>query len=611
MQISDIAKRRGRAGVKRWRWRVLALLLAAGLGATASHPSATYGQETDAIPVDSAIAADFRPDTLPSAADLARSMLDTARVTADSIQTLRATRLADPDADLDFIRLLALEQVRRMQQTLRSLSRLIGQVSPDSVPGDSVRAVMRGYMEAHLDLINQAFQTTAQEFEELRRQRSTATAQQIGPLESEIGRIRAWADTLFRYEDWALAAADSLELDVADRRAATDQLMLNFAENSIGRIEIAVAERDRIRDRIRVAERTNAPASEISDLRLRLTAAETRIDALADNIASVSSRLESRGFEAAAYREALIRATGEVTGDVLNPQVFLRLARGYLSDLWRSLRQNAGTIFVRVLIVIAFIVFFRILFSLLWRLVQAIRLVRGSRLVRDLLGRTLRPVATLVGLFAGLSFIGVQTTTLLAGLGVAGLVVGFALQDSLSNLFAGMAILASRPYDVDDIVEAAGVVGKVREMGVWNTTIVTFDARRLLVPNKNIWGSKVENRSAEANRRVEAMARIGYETDLQAALAVLQKLMEEDDRVLADPPPSVWVSRLAESWVEVKLWPWVKTGDWWSMHSDLPRLIRLRLAEEGIGIPVPRRDVTTRAAGPPAGSTDTGSAHTT
>ena len=573
----------------------------------ASSPS--FGQEADTAPVDSVVVASLTSDTIPSAADLARSMLDTLSVTADSIQKLRATRLADPDVDLDFIRLLALEQVRRMQQTLRSLSRLIGQVSPDSVPGDSVRAVMRGYMEAHLDLINQSFQTTAQEFEELRRQRSTATAQQIGPLESEIGRIRAWADTLFRYEDWALAAADSLELDVADRRAATDQLMLNFAENSIGRIEIAVAERDRIRDRIRVAERTNAPASEISDLRLRLTAAETRIDALADNIASVSSRLESRGFEAAAYREALIRATGEVTGDVLNPQIFLRLARGYLSDLWRSLRQNAGTIFVRVLIVIAFIVFFRILFSLLWRLVQAIRLVRGSRLVRDLLGRTLRPVATLVGLFAGLSFIGVQTTTLLAGLGVAGLVVGFALQDSLSNLFAGMAILASRPYDVDVLVEAAGVVGKVREMGVWNTTIVTFDARRLLVPNKSIWGSNVENRSAEVNRRVEAVARIGYDTDLRQAMAVLLQLLEEDERVLADPAPTVWVSRLAESWVEVKLWPWVKTEDWWSMHSDLPRLVRLKLAEEGIAVPVPRRDVTTRPAEPASGGSDAGTVH--
>ncbi len=560
----------------------------------ASSPS--FGQEADTAPVDSVVVASLTSDTIPSAADLARSMLDTLSVTADSIQKLRATRLADPDVDLDFIRLQALEQVRRMQHTLRSLSRLIGQVSPDSVPGDSVRMVMRGYMEAHLDLLAQAVQTTAQDFEELRRQRSTATAQQIGTLEVQIRQHRAWADTLIRYEDWALAAADSLQLDVSDRRTNSDQRLLSLAENSIGRVQIAVAERDRLGERIRIAERTRAPASEISDLRLRLTAAQTRIDALADNIASASNLLESRGFESAAYREALIRATGEVTGDVLNPQVFLRLARGYFADLWRSLRQNAGTVFVRFVIVVVFVVAFRVLFGLLWRLVQALRLVRGSRLVRDLIGRILRPVATLIGLFAGLSFIGVQTTTLLAGLGVAGIVVGFALQDSISNLFAGIAILASRPYDVDDIVEAAGVVGKVREMGLWNTTIVTFDARRLLVPNKNIWGSNVENRSAEVNRRVEAVARIGYDTDLQAAMDVLLNLLREDERVLEDPAPTIWVSRLGESWVEVKLWPWVKTADWWSMHSDLPRLVRLKLADEGIEVPVPRRDVTTRPA---------------
>jgi len=459
-----------------------------------------------------------------------------------------------------------------------------------------VSTSLRAYVRAHLDMLDASFAETAGRFDEIRVQRATATAQEIGPLELEIQDLRAWADTLIRYQDWALGAADSLRLDVADRWERYDQNLLEFAENTVGRLQIAVSERNDLRERIRVAERTNAPATEIADLKLRLGAAETRIDAIAGNAASLNDRLEERGYETAAYRENLIRATGEVTGDVLNPQVFLGLARGYLSDLWRSLRQNAGTVIVRALIVIAFIVFFRILFSLLWRFAQAVRLVRGSRLVRDLLGRILRPVATLTGLFAGLSFIGVQTTTLLAGLGVAGLVVGFALQDSISNLFAGIAILASRPYDVDDIVEAAGVVGKVRAMGLWNTTIVTFDARRLLVPNKNIWGSNVENRSAEVNRRVEAVARIGYTSDLQEAMAVLEQMLREDERVLDEPAPTVWVSRLAESWVEVKLWPWVRTVDWWSMYSDLPRLVRLKLAEEGIEVPVPRRDVTTRAA---------------
>lgn len=576
---------------------VLALLLAI---AVSTPPPRAYGQETDSITVEQAVADIQRSDSLPSAADRARAMLDTLRMTSDSIDAIRAIRQADPDADTSFLRVRALDQVGQMQRVLRSLSHFLGQVSPDSLPADSVRAFVRGYLIAHLDLLDRTFEGTVQDFEELRRQRSSATPERIGPLESEIVDVRAWGDTLVRYREWALSAADSLDVDVSDGWASFDQALLAGAENQVGRLQISVAERNRLRDRIRIAERANAPMSEIQDLRMRLTAAEIRIAGVASDMAATSDRLDARGFESAAYRELLIRSTGEVTGDVLDPQVFLRLVRQLAADTWQSLRSNAGTVFVRLLIVIFFVVLFRVLFILLWRLSRVLRLVRGSRLVRDLLGRILRPMATLTGLIVGLSFIGVQTTTLLAGLGVAGLVIGFALQDSLSNLFAGVAILASRPYDVDDIVEAAGVVGKVRAMGLWNTTIVTFDARRLLVPNKNIWGSNVENRSAEETRRIETVARVGYDTDLQAAIGVLQRLIEEDERVLEDPAPTVWVSRLAESWVEVKLWPWVRTADWWSMHSDLPRLVRLRLAREGIRIPVPRMDVVTNVSGPSA-----------
>jgi small conductance mechanosensitive channel len=411
--------------------------------------------------------------------------------------------------------------------------------------------------------------------------------------------VRTRGDTLIRYQEWALGASDSLHLDVADRWARYDQLLLNFAEGATDRLQVAVTERDELREQIRVAQGTETPESEIADLRLRLAAVETRIGGIAGNIASVSRVLERRGFETAAYQEALIRATGDVTSEVLDPGVLVRLARSLARETLQSMRRNAGTVLVRLLIVAGFIVLFRVLFGLLWRFARALRLVRGSHLIRDLVGRLLRPVATLIGLYVGLSVIGVQTTTLLAGLGIAGLVVGFALQDSLSNLFAGIAILASHAYDVDDIVEVAGVVGKVRAMGLWNTTIVTFDSRRLLIPNKSIWGANVENRSVEVNRRVDCVARIGYETDLQAAIALLEQLLRDDPRVLEAPAPRVWVSRLDESWVEVKLWPWVKTEDWWSMYSNLPRLVRLKLAEAGIDVPVPRRDVTTRPAGPP------------
>ena len=186
---------------------VLALLF---LMALSAPPPRGYGQESDSAEVEQAVAVVLRPDTLPSQADRARAMLDSLRMTADSIDVLKATLLADPDADEDLMRVQALGQVGQMQRTLRSLSHLLGQVSQDSVPTDSVKAVVRRYLAAHLDLIDQSFQSTEQDFEDLRRQRATATAQQIGSLESEIGDVRMWADTLIRYQAWALSAADSL-----------------------------------------------------------------------------------------------------------------------------------------------------------------------------------------------------------------------------------------------------------------------------------------------------------------------------------------------------------------------------------------------------------------
>jgi small-conductance mechanosensitive channel len=592
-----------RPGVARRRFAIPAL--AALLCLIGGPLRAQEGGAASGEVADSTITVALPVDTLPGIADLAHAMLDSLQLRSDSIAALATLRRLDPDSDLALLRGQALEQVRGMQRHLRSLAHLLGTADRDSLPADSLDAFLRAYIQEHLGRIEASHAGGVTDFEELRRRRTSTSPIEIGLLEADIRAVRAWGDTLWHYEEWALSAADSLGLDVADQWARYDRDLSARVETQVGRLQIAVADRDRLAARLRTAERADAPASEITNLRLQLTAVVERIGGITASLAANSDRLGRRGFETAAYRELLIRTTGQVTGDVLDPQVLRRLVRQLAADGWRWVRTNAATLFVRLLMVIGFVALFRFLFALAWRGARALNLVGGSRLFADMVGRTLRPIATLIGLIVGLSVIGVQTTTLVAGLGVAGLVVGFALQDSLSNLFAGLAILASRPYDIDDIVEAAGVIGSVRAMGLWNTTIVTFDARRLLVPNRSIWGSTIENRSAESKRRVETVARIGYDEDLERAIGVLRSLLEEDDRVLDDPPPSVYVSRLADSWIELKLWPWVHTADWWALTADLPRIVRLGLAREGIAIPYPRREIvsgpdTGNGGGPPA-----------
>jgi len=152
------------------------------------------------------------------------------------------------------------------------------------------------------------------------------------------------------------------------------------------------------------------------------------------------------------------------------------------------------------------------------------------------------------------------------------------------------------------VVTAGGVVGKVRAMGLANTTIVTFDNRRMSVPNRKIWNEVIENRSAERVRRAEAIVRVGYEHSVDGALDVIRNALADYDPVLHKPEPSVFVSRWADSWIEITVWGWTANDDWWTATTELPQLIRNRFGEQGIEVPLPRWQVVQGEAdspGPP------------
>jgi small conductance mechanosensitive channel len=326
-------------------------------------------------------------------------------------------------------------------------------------------------------------------------------------------------------------------------------------------------------------------------MRSRLQIVSQRVSARADNLTAISQLLEQRGIETSPYRQFVIRSTGQVTSDILDPEVLMGLAKELAGELATWLKLRGPTWFVRFLIVVSFVVLFRIVFRFIWWLIRITGRPPMSKLLSDLGGRTVGPMGTIVGVVAGLAFIGVNPTHLMAGMGVAGLIVGLALQDSMSNLAAGFFVLVYRPYDVDDVVSAGGVVGKVRAMGLASTTIVTFDNRRMHVPNRKIWQEVIENRSTERVRRAEATVRVGYERDIDRAIEVIHEVLAEYDAILPKPEGSVFVSRWADSWIEITVWGWAANADWWTATTELPRLIRNRFDAEGIEIPFPRRQI--------------------
>jgi len=216
---------------------------------------------------------------------------------------------------------------------------------------------------------------------------------------------------------------------------------------------------------------------------------------------------------------------------------------------------------------------------------------RVSDLLREFAIDTLRKVSWVVVLMVALPRIGIDVAPLIAGLGVAGFVIGFAFQESLSNLAAGVMILLNQPFKNGDYVEAGGKSGVVRELNLMATTMTSGDNRKIIIPNKAIWGSSITNFSALATRRVDLTVGIGYTADITKARATLQRILQANDKVLNDPAPMVEVTELADSSVNFVVRPWCASADYWTVYCDVTRKVKEEFDKEGIEIPFPQMDV--------------------
>ena len=194
-------------------------------------------------------------------------------------------------------------------------------------------------------------------------------------------------------------------------------------------------------------------------------------------------------------------------------------------------------------------------------------------------------------IIATINQLGVQTTSLLAVVGAAGLAIGLALQGSLSNFASGVMIVLFRPYRVGDYIEGGGVSGSVEEVQIFTTVLKTPDNKKVIVPNSQIMAGEITNYSANPTRRIDLVAGCGYNDDLDKVRGVLEGIVAANDRVLEDPAPTIAISELADSSVNFVVRPWVNAADYWSVYFDLTEQIKKRFDAEGISIPFPQRDV--------------------
>lgn len=262
------------------------------------------------------------------------------------------------------------------------------------------------------------------------------------------------------------------------------------------------------------------------------------------------------------------------------------------AEIWNQV-QATGMEFV-INVVIAIVIFFigriiaRVISNGIRKLMSAQEV---DQILQSFIGNLSYWMLMTFVIIAAISQLGIQTTSLIAIMGAAGLAVGLALQGSLANFASGVLIVMFRPYRVGDYVEAAGISGTVLQVQILTTVLKTGDNKQIVVPNGQIMSSIITNYSANETRRVDMVVGVSYEDDIDKVRATIKDIIDSDDRILKDPECQIAVAELAESSVNFNVRPWVKSGDYSGVKLDFTEAVKKRFDKEGISFPFPQRDV--------------------
>jgi len=209
----------------------------------------------------------------------------------------------------------------------------------------------------------------------------------------------------------------------------------------------------------------------------------------------------------------------------------------------------------------------------------------------DFLGTIAYALILIAAIIAAVDQMGIPATSFMAIIGAAGLAIGLALKDSLSNFASGVMLVLFRPFSKGDLVDAGGILGTVDEIHLVSTILTTPDNKQIIVPNSLMYSSAITNFSAKDTRRVDMVIGVGYDDDLKMAAKVLQKVCSEHPKVLDEPATKIFINNLGDSSVDFVVRPWVKSEDYWGVLADVLETSKVELEAAGCNIPYPQTDV--------------------
>ncbi len=380
-----------------------------------------------------------------------------------------------------------------------------------------------------------------------------------------------------------------LELSVTDDLAVLDNLLKQRSLTVSSEIKLVLNTLSDLHEQYKTAAEGDK-----EKLNTKILALEEFKEGLTDSLTALVKLLHKREIDALEYSELLIKATGQISTEIFDKKVAFSLFSHTMSDAKIWLQENGLRLSLNLLFVLFILAFFKLLAWLTKRLLKRIVIAKNSRmsqLAGNFLVSMSGKIVMVLGVLVALSQLGVKIGPLLAGLGIAGFIIGFALQDVLSNFASGVMILMYQPFDVGDVIEVPEVSGKVQSMNLVSSIILTFDNQKLIVPNNKIWGNIIRNVHSESVRRVDLVFGIAYEADIDHAERIFQEILDGHELVLTRPESVIKLHTLGESSVDFIVRPWVMSEDYWTVYWDITRTVKKRLDEEGISIPYPQRDV--------------------
>ncbi len=245
-----------------------------------------------------------------------------------------------------------------------------------------------------------------------------------------------------------------------------------------------------------------------------------------------------------------------------------------------------------IIAIIAFLIGYVVVVIAIWAFKKSLKRTKLPELLIEFLARFLKAILIVFVLLAVLPIVHVDVSAIVLGLSaIIGLILGFGLQDTMTNIFSGFWLAMLKPFDIGDYIEVNGVSGTLEAVGVMSTTLTTPDNKYIMIPNKLIWGATIINYTRKPVRRVDVDVGISYSADLSKALGTAMKMMHDNSLVLDEPAPSVVISQLADSSINLQLRAWAKTADYWTVKGELTQEILRRFRENGIEIPFPQMDV--------------------